>query len=234
MNRTALAALLLLVLPAAGCGMGDIVDPVYEIDPEDYLVVMPFKDPDFPERWASPVGHETAARLTENLQREAEFNTRAYEDVLGLYQADDVNKLSPRDVAALTKADYVLVCDFEELELRDRMSVNIAQGKARVKVRLFQVERRSAEKEEKERAKNAELQQARRQAGMPDIPYDRGGRFLGEAERTLEIKFPSEFMAPGGEPFLEPFDIQQGLMLSVAKKVAKLYYAHPAEKIEVD
>lgn len=234
MNRTALAAVLLLVCPVAGCGMGDIVDPVYEIDPDDYLVVMPFKDPDFPERWDSPVGHETAMRTTENLQREAEFNTRAYEDVIGLYQAEDVSKLSPRDVAALCKADYVLVCEFEELELRDRMSVNIAQGKARVKVRLFEVERRSAEKEEKERVKAEELRAARARAGMPEIPYDRGGRFVGEAERTLEIRYPSDFMSPGGEPFLEPFDIQQGLMLSVARKVAKLYYPHPEEKIETD
>jgi len=234
MNRTAPVAALLLACSLAGCSGVEIEDPVFEIDPEDYLVVMPFKDPDFPERWDSPVGHETAMRTTENLQREAEFNTRAYEDVIGLYQAEDVGKLSPRDVAALCKADYVLVCEFEELELHDPLTVNMRRGKARVKVRLFEVERRSAEREEKERIKAEEMQRARRQAGMPDIPYDRGGRFVGEAERVLEVMFPSDFSSPGGEPFMETLDIQQGLMLSVAKKVAKLYYPHPKEKIDVD
>lgn len=232
MNRTVLAALL-LVSPLAGCA-SDMVDPVYEIAPEDHLIVMPFKDPDFRDRWDSPRGHEAALRTTEILQRECEFGVRSYEEIYGLYHAEDVNKLSPRDVAALCRADYVLVCDFEQLDLRDPKNINMTQGTARVKVRLFQVQRRTPEQEERERQKSQERDEARRRAGMEPLEYDRGGEFLAKAERVVEAHFPSDFMHPGGDIFLDPDDVQQGLLLAAAKKVAKLYYTHAQEKIETE
>jgi hypothetical protein len=231
MNRTALAPLLLL-LPLAGCETLGHTDPVWEIDEDEHLVVMPFKDPDFPDRWDSPRGHETAMRATEILQREAEFGVRPYEDVIGLFQADDVSKLSPREVAALCKSDYVLVCDFEQLDLRDPKNINMHQGTARVRVRLFQVERKSKEAEDAAERKAAEQRAARERAGLPPLEYDRGGRFIGEAERVIEAKFPSDFMNPSGELFLESADIQSGLLLAAARKVARLYYPHQADKIE--
>jgi hypothetical protein len=235
MSRTALA-LLLLPLPAllTGCPGIEIADPVWEIQPDEALVVMPFKDPDFPGRWDSPRGHQVAQQTTEALQREADFQTRPYDDVLALFQAEDVNKLSPRDVAALTKADYVLVCEFEQLRLKDPLSVNIRQGEAKVKVRLFKVERRTPADEEKERKQQEEQEEARRRAHMPSIPFDRGGVYLVQAERTIEVKYPSDFMSPGGEPFLKEPDIEAGLLAATARKVAKLYYPHQVEKIETD
>lgn len=232
MNRTVLAALL-LAAPLAGCSAND-VDPVWEIAPEDHLVVMPFKDPDFRDRWDSPRGHEAALRTTEIMQRECEFGVRSYEEIYGLYHAEDVSKLSPRDVAALCRADYVLVCDFEQLDLKDPKNINMTQGTARVKVRLFQVQRRTPEEEERARKQNEERDEARRKAGMEPIAYDRGGEFLAKAERVVEAHYPSDFMHPGGDIFLDPEDVQQGLLLAAAKKVARLYYTHPAEKIETE
>ncbi len=232
MNRTILTALL-LVAPLAGCSAND-VDPVWEIAPEDHLVVMPFKDPDFRDRWDSPRGHEAALRTTEVMQRECEFGVRPYEEIYGLYHAEDVSKLSPRDVAALCRADYVLVCDFEQLDLRDPKNINMTQGTARVKVRLFQVQRRTPEEEERAQQKNRERDEARRKAGMEPLAYDRGGEFIAKAERIVEAHYPSDFMHPGGDIFLDPNDVQQGLLLAAARKVAKLYYTHTAEKIDTD
>jgi hypothetical protein len=231
MSRTALASLLLL-LPLAGCETFGHTDPVWEIDEEEHIVVMPFKDPDFPDRWDSPRGHETAMRTTEILQREAEFGVRPYEDVIGLFQADDVNKLSPREVAALCKADYVLVCEFEQLELKDPKSINLIQGSSRVRVRLFQVERKSETEEDAAQRKADEQRAARERAGLPPLEYDRGGRFIGDAERVVEARFPSDFMNPGGELFLEASDVEAGLLLATAKKVARLYYPHQEDKID--
>src|SRR5687767_8896214 len=139
MNRTAAAALLLVLPLLSGCFGLNHEDPVWEIDSEDALVVMPFKDPDFAGRWTSPRSHEAAMRTTEILQREAEFGVRPYEEVIGLYQAPEVEKLSPRQVANLCEAEYVLMCDFEELRLKDPLNVNMVQGSARVRCRLFQV-----------------------------------------------------------------------------------------------
>ena len=233
MNRTALAPLLLLLVPLAGCETLGHKDPVWEIDEEEHLVVMPFKDIDFPDRWeGNPRGHEVAMRTTQILQREAEFGVRPYEDIIGLFQADDMSKLSPREVAALCKADYVLVCDFEELQLKDPKSINLVQGSARVRVRLFQVERKSKEDEERAARQAEDQRRAREAAGLPPLEFDRGGRFVGDAERVVDAKFPSSFMNPGGELFLESSDVQQGLLLAVAEKVAKLYYPHQESKVE--
>ncbi|MCO5168115.1 MAG: hypothetical protein M9894_17360 [Planctomycetes bacterium] len=234
MKRNLLAPIL-FALTLAGCTGAEIQDPVYEIPEDEFLVVMPFKDPDFPDRWDSnPRGHDAARLTTEVLQREADFGVRPYEDVLGLYLAEDVTKLSPRDVAALCKADYVLLCDFERLELRDPKNINMIQGTARVKARLFQVQRRTREEEEKERRRAEEQRQAREAAGMAPLDYDRGGRFIAKAEAVVEARFPSDFMHPGGDIFLDPDQVQEGLLRAVARKVAKLYYPHPKEKIETD
>lgn len=233
--RTFAAALLLLLPALAGCETFGHQDPVWEIEEEEHLVIMPFKDPDFPDRWeGNPRGHDAALRTTQILQREAEFGVRPYEDVIGLFQAEDMSKLSPREVAALCKAEYVLVCDFEELELKDPKSIGLSQGSAQVRVRLFQVERKSEEDEERAARRAEDQRQARERAGMPTLDYDRGGRFIPDAERVISAKFPSDFMSPGGEPFLESPDIEQGLLATVAKKVAKLYYPHQAEKIDTD
>jgi hypothetical protein len=232
---TRLAICLLLLLPLAGCGMGETLeDPVYELEPEDAMVIMPFKDPDFPVRWESPQGNETALRTTEVLQREAEFRVLGYEEVLGLFQAEKVNEFGPKDVAANTGADFVLVCDIEEFRLQDPMTFNMRQGFARVKVRLFHVEKRSGEEEARLRERAEEQNEARRRAGLPPVEYDRGGRFIPDAERTVEARFPSDFYSPAGETFMELDEIRTGLTLTMARKVAQLYFVHPKEKIETE
>lgn len=233
MTRSALLpALLAAVLTLVGCGGPEIVDPVYPIKEDEFLVVMPFKDPDFPSRWDSPRGHDLAAHTTEALSQKAEFGVRSYEQVIDLFRADDVKRLSPRDVAALTKSDYVLVVDVEKLELRDRGSVNVQRGTAKAKVRLFKVERRSEEEEAREAQRNREREEAARKAGIPTGPFDAGGRYVREDE--VEAVFPSDYHTEYGSGFLEPGNIQDGLLGVLSRKVAKLYVEHEQEKIEVE
>ena len=64
-------------LLAAGCisPFPDMVEPVYEVPEDDYLVVFPIKEQDFPSPWDSPMGHYVAQRVSETLATEADFMT---------------------------------------------------------------------------------------------------------------------------------------------------------------
>lgn len=223
-------ACLLAPLLLAGCGGADIQDPIYEIPPEDYLVVMPFDDPDLGGRWESPRAHDLAKYTTVQIDQNAEFNVRPYERVVELFTADDVAKLGPRDIAALTKADYVLVCDIERFDLEEQGHVNFRVGHATAKVRLFRVERRTAEEEEEYQRKEEEYQKAAERAGVPVRKVDKGGRYV--IEETITTKYPSDYST--ADPNMKPSEIQAGLIQSLSKKVAKLWYSHEKENIDKD
>lgn len=229
MTKRLLASCLAL-LALSGCSANEI-EPVYLIDPEDYCVVMPFKDPDFSSRWDSPRSHDMGQQTTAVLMERAEFKVRPYEDVINLFQADDVKKLRPRDVAALTRADYVLVCDVEKFDLENDV-INLGRGKARAKVRLFKVERRTEEEEAKEAKLAKERQEAAERANIPVAATDAGGRYV--REDTIEAVFPSDYHNDYGRLDLKANEIQAGLMGVISRKVAKLYYTHDEEKIEVE
>lgn len=220
----------LAVLALSGCSANEI-EPVYLIDPEDYCVVMPFKDPDFSSRWDSPRSHDMGQRTTLVLSERAEFKVRPYDEVINLFQAEDVKKLGPRDVAALTRADYVLVCDVEQFDLQNDV-INLGRGRARAKVRLFKVERRTPEEEAKEAERAKERQAAADRAGIPLGSTDTGGRYV--REDTIEAVFPSDYHNDYGRLDLKAAEIQEGLMGVISRKVAKLYYTHDEEKIEVE
>ena len=123
----------LLVLPSSGCFLfSDDVEPIYEIDSDDFLVVHPLKDPAFPRSaWDSPTGHDIAMRATTVLSRMAEFNLVPYERVMELMYVPpkedeegksddvglDVRTLTERQLADLVGADYVLVGDRPWIEI---------------------------------------------------------------------------------------------------------------------
>jgi hypothetical protein len=214
-----------LVLLLAGCAMPD-VEPVHEIKDRESVVVMPFKDPDFPDRWASPRGHDLAARTTQALLQRCDFKTREYEQVLELAQGGDARRLGPGEVAARTHSDYVLVCDVVQFDLRDPLSINIQQGTSRVRVRLYQTDtHRGSDARERERDRAQD--EARERAGLPPLVDDTGVRFIREDE--VVAKFPTDFHEQYGEIFLRPEDIQAGLIVATANKVAQLYYEHPQD-----
>jgi hypothetical protein len=223
-------ACLLAPLLLAGCGGAEIEDPIYEIPPDEYMVVMPFDDPDLGGRWESPRAHDLGKLTTIQLDQQAEFGVRPYEKVIGLFAADDVAKLGPRDVAALTRADYVLVCDLERFDLQEDKHVNFNVGHATAKVRLFKVERRTPEEEAEFKRKDEEYRKAAGKANIPVKPIAEGGRFV--CEETITTKYPNDYST--APPDLKPSEIQDGLMQSLARKVAKLWYAHEKENIDKD
>jgi hypothetical protein len=229
-TRSLRSFLALAALALAGCSANEI-EPVYLIEPEDYCVVMPFKDPDFASRWDSPRSHDMGQLTTAALTERAEFKVRPYEDVISLFQADDVKKLGPREVAALTRADYVLVCDVEKFDLENDV-INLGRGKARAKVRLFKVERRTPEEEAKEAEKAREREEVAKRVNIPVSSTDAGGRYV--REDIIEAVFPSDYHNDYGRLDLKAAEIQTGLMGVISRKVAKLYYTHDEEKIEVE
>ena len=165
------------------------------------------------------------------LTERAEFKVRPYDEVINLFQAEDVKKLGPRDVAALTRADYVLVCDVEQFDLQNDV-INLGRGRARAKVRLFKVERRTPDEEAREAERAKERQAAADRAGIPLGSTDTGGRYV--REDTIEAVFPSDYHNDYGRLDLKAAEIQEGLMGVISRKVAKLYYTHDEEKIEVE
>lgn len=228
-TRDLFSGLVLAALVLSGCSANEI-EPVYLIEPEDYCVVMPFKDPDFANRWDSPRSHDLGQATTLVLNERAEFKVRPYDEIISLFHADDVKKLGARDVAALTRADYVLVCDVEQFDLKSDVQF-LGRGKARCKVRLFKVERRTPEEEAKQAQKDKERQEVADKVGM-SIVTEAGGRYV--REDTIECVFPSDYHNDYGRLDLKEAEIQEGLIGVISRKVAKLYYTHDEEKIEVE
>jgi hypothetical protein len=223
MSRPA-ACLALLLL--SGCFGSTEIDPVYEIDSDSSLVVIPFKEPTFPDRWDSPAGHRLAEATTMVLSENADFEVRPYRKVIELFAAEkkDVRQLKPRDVAALTKADYVLVCDLSRWEPMEVKGVGITQANATATARLFKVERgkRASDAEEDERVR--EQNEARREIGLEPILVERGGDFVSKVE--VSARYPDTFMGQEGETFLNQDEAETGLISALAREVAKLYYEH--------
>lgn len=218
-----------LVLASAGCWGETIVDPVHEIPPEEALLVVPFREPHLPERWDSQLGNELARDTTTILTREAEFQVRPYEDVLSLYQADDIAKLSFGQIAALCRAEWLLICDIVKFDLKDPKSINLQQAEATVKVRLFQVDPPGRKRDARETERSRSQREAREGLGMSTLVDERGGRFV--REDTVEAKFPTDFHSQYGQLFMEPAEMERGLAGVIARKVSKLYYPHPEEKV---
>lgn len=216
--------LLLVALP--GC-QADLVAPVHDIDSDQSMVVIPFSDPDFPDRWQSPRGHDLAMRTTEALGGSVDFQVRPYERVLELAGTPDPGRLRPGDIAARTGSDFVLVCEVVQFQLKDPLSINIAQGTARVKVRLYEADAPRESHDERDRQRDADQERVRRERDLAPLGPERGARFLREDE--VVARWPSDFHDQYGDVFLEPERIQAELVVATARKIARLYYEHERE-----
>lgn len=222
------AVLLLLPWTLLGCvGGGTTIEPVYEIDPDARVVIVPFKEPDFANRWDSPTGNEMAELTTSLLNRNADFEVIPYRRVIELYGSEkaDVRTLKPRDVAAVTNADFVVVCDVSRWDPMEAQGVGITQANARATARLFKVERRRTKQDDDEAdARLKEQNDARRKIGLEEIVAERGGDFVVESE--VEARYPDTFLEQDGISFMDPEEARVGLMRALAREVAQLYYEH--------
>lgn len=231
MYQRILPVSLLALLPLTGCILGGAttIDPVWEIEPEETVVVVPFKEPDFQDRWDSPTGNRLAELTTQLLAENADFEVCPYRKVLELYAAEkkDVRQLRPRDVAALTKADYVIVCDVERWDPSEVKGVGITQANTRAKARLFKVDRKNRDTDEEAQARVREQNEARKDIGLEPVLVERGGDFVSTVE--VNAKYPDTFMGQEGETFLDQAEAEAGLIAALAREVALLYYEHEEE-----
>lgn len=220
---------LLLCAWATGCA-SDVIDPVYEIPADERVVVLPYKDPDMRNRWDAPNGHRLAEATTKYLSRDAEFLVCDYQKVLDLLLSqEDVRQLTPRDVADLLKARYVLLCDVSFWQLRDPLSLNLSQGSTKVAVHLFKAEELSDLEEQEVWERMRDRQRARDEAGLKPIVVERGGKVV--QSNDVQARFPDDFMmGPAGEAFMHPDEVERGLIEMTALKVARLYVPHTRDR----
>jgi hypothetical protein len=230
-NTIRAAALGLLSIIISGCA-DTTVEPEYVIAPQDYVVVMPFLDLGHPDRWSSSRGNDLARRTTEVLAQKADFKVRPYEDVLALFQAENLSSIDPADVAALCRADYAIVCEVEKYELEDAHRVNIPHGSSRVRVRLFKVVHRDAAEARRVRAEHERQRLLRVNAGLPPEEVLEGGEFVHIG--TVEAVFPSDFTQRYDRVSMTVAEVEEGLRQATARRVAQLYHEHERERLPRD
>src|SRR4051812_22752097 len=111
MTNRSFSALFALALPLLtfGCAGRDIIDPAVEIPDKRSLVVVPFRDEMFENGFDSPRGCELAARVTKILREKAEFRVKNVDVVIQLYDEGNPKRLTAKEVAEKTHADYVLM-----------------------------------------------------------------------------------------------------------------------------
>lgn len=222
--RSILAFILPLLL--CGCLFGDnMSEPVIELDEDDFVVVLPFKHPDFRSRWDSPEGRDLMIGVTEILQRNAEFSVRPYQDVIDLYLSEDLDALGPKDVAALCRADYVLVCDIIKWDPMDEQSIGITKGRAKVRARLFKHNPTTTDAQDEDEVERLErANEARRAAGLPLLEASAGGQWVTDNEVTAT--YPDTYLDQYGDVLTTREEAEAGLLRSTALKVAELFYEH--------
>lgn len=248
MNTRTLLGLVLaaFVLPSSGCFslFDETIEPMYEVDDDQWVVVKPFKDPNFPHSpWDSPVGHELAMRTTEALKRMAEFETVPYGEVLELMiapadetddKADDsgldVRTLTEKEFSDLCAADFVLVCKILRFELKDPKNINMTQGTAVAECALFKVALTPEDVEAAEEHTERDIRKAkaRREAGLEMTPVGRGGHYV--ATQTVTATYPDDYLNQYGQVFLDPVMVRDRLITNLARKVAELMYEHEPDK----
>jgi hypothetical protein len=201
---------------AVGCGSQDIIDPIYEIDDDHTLVVVPFSERDIPNGWESPRGADLATRVTKILGKRAEFQVKPVEALLPLYDDRNPRELSPAEIAEKVGADYVLTGHLKLWQLRDRGAVNALRGTSLVEVFIYESPALAAKKREKEK----------------NPTRDRVAKAVAQAE--VSGLYPSEYgLERYGEwDFGDEQEerIEEGLRSASAKRVSELLYGHTKEE----
>jgi hypothetical protein len=220
MKRSRLAAIAAVLLPlfSSGCKSGDIIDPVIEIPDKRVLVVVPFRDEQFDNGFNSPRGCELAERVTKLLKSKAEFKVRSQDVVISLYDDNNPTKLSARDVARLTKADYVLMGDVLKWRLKDDdMASPVYRGSCVMELSLYETADAAAERLKDDKDKD-------------DVPANGHGR-LAFAKRRVTASFPHEYgLSDVGTYAMSEEQIDGGLTNSAAQQVSWLFLAHTKDE----
>lgn len=217
---------LILPLLLSGCLFDDNwTEPVIELEEDEFVVVLPFKHPDFRSRWDSPEGRDLMIGVTEILQRNAEFSVRPYQDVIDLYLSEDLDALGPKDVAALCRADYVLVCEILKWDPMDEQSIGITKGRSRVRARLFKSTPQTTEAQDEAEVRRLErANEARRAAGLPLLEASLGGVWVTDNE--VSASYPDTYLDQYGDVLTTRQEAEAGLLRSTSLKVAELFYPH--------
>jgi len=237
-----LIACALFLVPSAGCALfSDDIEPIWEIDDDEFVVVHPFYDAEADSAWGSRDGHELAAQTTEELATHADYNVVPYEEVLALMVASDpkrgpgaaldVRELTPRQLADLTGADYVILADVLELQLRDPKAVALVQARGTLEVKVFKVARDREEEQQAEELGERErrIEQARHDLGLtPKNRSPHGGRLVAGGRVTAI--YPDTYIDSPGVPSLDPLLARRGLIQNLARKAAQLLYPHEPEQ----
>jgi hypothetical protein len=219
MRLPALLALLLPFVLSTGCGVDkDIIDPAIEIPATRTVVVVPFRDEDYPNGFDSPRGCLLAEKITKLLKEKADFRVKSQEFVIELYQEGNPTQMTAKDVAEKTRADYVLMGNVAKWSLKDEgMYGGLLRGSAVIDVSLY--ETAPAAEERLKDTKDKE-----------DLPMNGRGR-LAFSGRRVTATFPHEYgMSKIGVYDSSEPEIEAGLTLSAANSVAWLLISHSRDE----
>lgn len=245
-----LVSLTFSLLALTGCFGDNTVEPIYEIPDEEFVVVFPAAEPGSSNGWNSAIGHRVSEATTRRLESFGEFLTVPYSDVIELMYAEpneessegkksddgsvglDVSKITPLKLAELTGADWVITIDLLHFQEKDPKNINMSRASGSADVKLFRVARsktqRKKAKEVNERVRKRN--RVREQLGLKPIgETPDGGKWV--AEKTIKAAYPKDFFGQYGESFLDPVEARKGLIESIGRKVAELFYEHEEEKM---
>ena len=109
----------------------------------------PFKDQDFPSGFDSPRGWDLSKKITAIFKGKDEFKVKNLKNVLDkLFQDGDADpaKLTVKQVATLTKADYVITGTITHWQVRDDdvYSPDLLRGSSTLSITIYETAKATA------------------------------------------------------------------------------------------
>jgi TolB-like protein len=220
----ALSALVLLSGLAAtttGCSDHDIIDPAIEVPKDCSVVVVPFKDEDSESGFESQLGQDLARKVTAIFKTKDEFRVKSLRAVLDkLYQDGNADpaKLTVKEVANLTKADYVVTGTIVRWALHDEkmFSPDVLRGTSIVSVTIYETARATALR-------------LGDKADKDEIVAGHGINAV--EERPVNALFPHDFgMGDFGSYTLTKDEVELGLRNATALHISWLLLSHTKDE----
>jgi hypothetical protein len=206
----------------AGCGEFEVVDPAFQIEEKQSVAVVPFRDTMFTNGWESPLGCELAGNVTRKLRDAGEFQVVNKDRVSVLYNPSDANAGEPpgaREIAAKTKADYVLMAEVVHWQTKDdgMNDGGLLRGMAIIDVSLFETY-------------DAAVLRAKSDKDKQELPPPGKGRLV-LAKKRVQAVFPRDYgMAGFGTTTMTPEEVEDGLKLAAAQQVAWVLLSHTKDE----
>ncbi len=215
----ALFALTILSLSGTGCSAfsSDIIDPAIEIPEKRYVVVVPFRDMNYDNGFDSPLGAELATRVTRLLKEKAEFRVRPIEVVVDLFNVDNPKNLTAKEVAARTKADYVVMGDVIRWRLADENTFGLKRGSCSIDISVYETA-------------DAAMERLDGSSDAEDLPKNGRGR-LAIAKKRVSAAFPQEYgMKEYGSYDMTDEQIENGLTNTAALQISWIFVGHTKDE----